>query len=51
MSKDLEDRYTRMAWREKEELYRKYLARQRFLEEKAEYEAECRRDNELTEGI
>ena len=38
------DIHTRMSWSEKEESYAKHLKRQRYLEDKAEYEAEKRRD-------
>lgn len=44
-----EDHYTRMSWREREELYKKYLEREDWLERKAEHDYETKRDNELTE--
>jgi hypothetical protein len=51
MSKELEDRHTRMSWREKEEAYAKHLAWQRHLERKSEHEAEKRKDDELTGDV
>lgn len=50
MTKTLEDYYTGLSWRERQELYKKYLNRQDMLERKAEHDYEIKRDNELTEG-
>lgn len=49
MTQSTEDHYTRMSWRERQELYKKYLEREDWLEGKAEHDYETKRDNELTE--